>query len=474
MKIDKINIEETLSKAHDLLKKEKNISDALRAIFLVILTVMQVMLGRLSVNSKNSSKPPSSDPNRRKQPSDNSSKRRPGGQPGRIGKQLKPVPNPDTIEILSIDKRTLPKNVYTQTGFEARQVIDYTVSLQVTEYRAEVLVDSQGKRYVAAFPAGVTRPVQYGNKFKTTSVYMSQFQLIPYKRIEDYFSDQLGIEISMGSLWNFNEEAYNFLAKFEEIAKQHLIKSKRLNVDETGVNINGKRLWLHTVCNDKWTYFYPHEKRGSEAMDAMNILPHFKGVLCHDYWKAYYQYQKCRHALCNAHHLRELEYAATVDKQGWATKVKDFLIALNKRVTEAGGKLGRKESKEYRSQYQALLAEAEKECPLIVKPKKKGERGRYKKSKSRNLLERLIKREKDVLRFMNNMDVPFTNNLGENDLRMTKVQQKISGCFRSIKGAYNFCRIRAYLLTCRKHGMKPTEALETLFQDELPSFVNSS
>jgi transposase len=474
MKIDKINVQETIDQAQRLLKKEKNISVPLRAIFLVILTVMQVMLGRMSLNSKNSSKPPSSDPNRKKKVKSDPTKRKPGGQPGRVGKQLKLVPNPDTIETLSIDKRTLPKADYKHTGFEARQVIDYTVSLQITEYRAEVLEDSQGNRYVATFPTGVSRPVQYGNKLKTTSVYMSQFQLIPYKRIEDYFNDHFGIEISVGSLFNFNQEAYELLAKFEHVAKQKLIDSKQLHVDETGVNINGKRFWLHTACNDKWTHFYPHEKRGAEAMDVIGILPLFRGVLCHDHWKPYYTYQKCLHALCNAHHLRELEYAATVDNQKWAKKMIEFLRKLNDRVTEAGGKLSEVESTKYHKQYQILLGEAQTECPLTAAPKKQGQRGRGKKTKSQNLLARLINYEADVLRFMDDIDVTFTNNLGENDLRMTKVQQKISGCFRSIQGAFNFCRIRAYLITCRKHDMKPTEALETLFQGKLPSFVDTT
>lgn len=476
MNINNLNVEETIDKANTLLKKEKNISPALRSVFLVLLTLMQVMLGQLSLNSKNSSKPPSSDPNRNKQLKSNntSTKRKPGGQPGRIGSQLKPISKPDKVEILSIDKRTLPKGDYQSAGFETRQVIDYSVSLQVTEYRAEVLVDGQGNRYVATFPAGVNRPVQYGSKVKTTSVYMSQFQLIPYKRIEDYFRDHFGIDISTGSLFNFNQEVYELLARFEQVAKQKLIDSKRLNVDETGVNINGKRLWLHTACNEKWTYFHPHKKRGAEAMEAIGILPRFRGVLCHDHWKPYYKFKNCLHALCNAHHLRELEYAATIDKQKWAKKMKDFLIQLNDKVTEAGGKLSKKQSDEYRKQYQALLAKAQKECPLMAMPKKKGQRGRYKKTKAQNLLERLIKFEKDVLRFMDDADVTFTNNLGENDLRMTKVQQKISGCFRSIQGAFNFCRIRAYLITCRKHDIKPTQALETLFQGKLPSFVQDT
>lgn len=469
MKLNNDNIKETIDNARSLLAKEKNISPALRSIFQMLLVFMQAMLERLSLNSKNSSKPPSSDPNRKKSTSRNKTNKKPGGQPGRIGKQLKPVMDPDKIEVLEIDKRTLPKNSYREDGFESRQVVDFEVSICVTEYRAQVLIGSDGTRYVASFPEHVQRPIQYGPKTKASAVYMSQFQLIPYARIVDYFSEQAGLNISQGSIFNFNKEAYEGLERFEEIAKSKLINSKCNSADETGININGKRLWLHTVCNDKWTHFFAHAKRGSEAMDAIGILPKFHGVLCHDHWKPYYQYN-CKHALCNAHHLRELEWAETEDKQGWALEMKNFLIQLNQQVDAAGGELNAKQQMECRASYKALIIKAQIECPTPEIEKAEKKRGRPKKSKSRNLLERFINFEDDVLRFMEDVEVPFTNNQGENDLRMTKVQQKISGCFRSEEGARIFCRVRAYLVTCRKHDIGPTEALETLFKGKLPDF----
>lgn len=470
MKLNSDNIKETIDNAKSLLAKEKNISPALRSVFQLLLVFMEVMLERLSLNSKNSSKPPSSDPNRKKSTQRTKSNKKPGGQPGRIGKQLKPVSDPDKVELLKIDKRTLPKDNYTDGGFEVRQVVDFEVSICVTEYRAQILIGRDGKRYVASFPAHVKRPIQYGPKAKTSAVYMSQYQLTPYARIADYFSEHVGLNISQGSLFNFNKEAYQALESFEEIAKLKLINSSRINADETGININGKRLWLHTACNDKWTHFYPHTKRGTEAMDEIGILPHFKGVLCHDHWKPYFRY-KCEHALCNAHLLRELEWAASEDKQDWAAKLKEFLSQLNIQVDRADGKLNSEQQLKYRQAYKDLLAKAQVECPPACTPEKK-KRGRSKKSKSRNLLERFIHYEDDVLRFMQHVDVPFTNNQGENDLRMTKVQQKISGCFRSVEGAQIFCRVRAYLITCRKHGMGATEALKTLFEGKLPAFVN--
>lgn len=471
MRIDNVDIGETIETTKKLLKKEKNISPALKAVIELLLIIVHAMLMRQGLNSKNSSKPPSSDPNRKKSPKKrNSSSRKPGGQPGRKGSQLKPVDNPDEISTLKVDKRTLPKGNYKEDGYESRQVIDLSISMYVTEYRAQVLVDDQGNRYVANFPEFVNRPVQYGPKAKATSVYMSQYQLIPYNRIEDYFADQVGLNISTGSFFNFNQEAYERLEEFDKIVKLKLIESSRINADETGININGKRLWLHTACNDKWTYFYPHSRRGSEAMDDIGILSVFTGTLIHDHWKAYYKYN-CLHGLCNAHHIRELEWSATEDNQSWAMTMKEFLIKLNKKVNAADGILTSKQRHYYKKKYQEILNAAENECPPPKNERKKGQRGRIKKSKSRNLLERLIEYADDVLRFMSDINVPFTNNQGENDLRMTKVQQKISGCFRSYEGALIFCRIRSYLITCRKHDVDASDALECLFSGKLPDFI---
>ena len=202
----------------------------------------------------------------------------------------------------------------------------------------------------------------------------------------------------------------------------------------------------------------------------MNIIPNYLGVLIHDHWKPYYRYMACLHALCNAHHIRELFRACEQDNQVWAGKMKAFLEELNEKVHDSGGFLSKDIGEQYRQDYREILKQAQIECPEPEKPKEKGKRGRLKRSKSRNLLERLIEYEDDVLRFMENPDVPFTNNQGENDIRMTKVQQKISGCFRSMDGAKIFCRVRSYLSTCRKHGLSSSEAMSLLFENKLPDF----
>ena len=470
MTIKMIDTNSTLEEAKKLLENEKNISPELRSIVDKLIVLVEAYTHKHALNSKNSSIPPSADPNRKKKGKRNATGKKPGGQNGRKGSQLKPVDNPDKIEIIDVDKRTLPRGTYIEIGYTKRQVIDIQTKVIITEYQAQILEDNSGKQVTACFPPGVTRPIQYGASTKASSVYMSQFQLVPYNRIEDYFSDQVGLNISSGSIFNFNKEAYDLLCEFEVIVKNKLIDSTVIHSDETGINVNSKHLWLHTACNGLWTHLFPHHKRGSEAMDDIGILPKFEGVLCHDHWKSYYLYN-CLHALCNAHHIRELEWSATIDNQRWAERMKLFLKMLNKKVDDAGGKLSARQSRYYRKAYERILNEANKECPPPAAKRKPGQRGRLKRSKSRNLVERLISFQDDVLRFMDNIDVPFTNNQGENDLRMTKVQQKISGCFRSMDGAHIFCRVRSYLITCRKHGIGPTEALETLFKGKLPQFV---
>lgn len=471
MKIENIDIQAAIEKAQALIREDKQISSAVRSMFEILILIITLLANRLNLNSTNSSKPPSSDPNRQRRPRQKSDKKA-GGQEGHVGTTLKKVETPDRIETIKVDRRKLPMGIYRHIGYETRQVFDIDISRFVTEYQAEIVMDEKGNRFVAPFPKDVTKAVQYGNGIKTHSVYMSQFQLLPYNRIQDYFADQLQIPLSEGSIFNFNNEAFQLLEDFENRVKNELAQAGVANADETGINIGGKRYWLHGLSNDRWTCYHPHEKRGADAMDDMGILPRFKGILCHDHWKPYFTYN-CIHALCNAHHLRELQRAWEQDGQNWAKNMKTLLETINRKVIDAGGALDAAESQKYRRQYQDLIKQGEIECPEPVRPKEKGKRGRIKKSKSRNLLERLDNYQNEVLRFMDIDFVPFTNNLGENDIRMTKVQQKISGCFRSIEGARIFCRIRGYLSTCRKQGVSSSRALALLFDGKLPDFVVS-
>ncbi|MDI6817236.1 MAG: IS66 family transposase [Actinomycetota bacterium] len=468
MKIDTIDVDGAIGNVKRLLREEPDLSPALKSA-LEILLLISVLLGRVALNSKNSSKPPSSDPNRNKTSRTKSDKPS-GGQNGHIGTTLTKIPDPDEIELIMVDRQSLPEGNYREVGFETRQVFDIDISRLVIEYRAQILEDTQGKRFIAPFPDGITKAVQYGDRLKAHAVYLSQYQLLPYKRVQEYFAQALQIPVSEGSLYNFNCQAFEQLARFERHVKDRLACAQIAHADETGINIDGKGHWLHCTSNKEWTHYFAHEKRGTHAMDEAGILPRFNGILCHDHWRPYFSYD-VTHALCNAHHLRELVYAWEQDNQVWARDMRELLKEINSAVDAAGGALGHDGAERYRKRYKTLLKEAEIECPPPEKPPGKVKRGRVKRSKSRNLLERLINHEEDVLRFMENPLVPFTNNQGENDIRMTKVQQKISGCFRSQEGAQIFCRIRGYLSTCRKQGISSSHAMTLVFEGKLPDFV---
>lgn len=470
MTVENIDVSATLEKARSLLKSEKNLSPAIVAILDVMILLITLLANRLGTNSKNSSLPPSQDPHRQRQSKSKGEKRKPGGQKGHPGATLQKIKNPHRIEELVIDRRTIPQGNYTKVGYESRQVFDVKIDLCVTEYRAEILQNALGPQYVAHFPEGVTKAAQYGNEVKSQSVYMSQFQLIPLARVQDYFSDQVGLPICKGTISNFNQEAYDLLEPFEAWARTGLASSQLIHADETGINLGGKGIWLHNLSNDKITLYHADERRGKEGMDRMGVLPYYQGHLVHDHLKSYYRYENCIHCLCNSHHLRELERAWEEEHQQWAKSIQDLLIEMNKTVDADGGVLCAKKQIEYQERYRDILKLGDDECPKPP-PKEPGKRGRQKKSKSRNLLERLRDFESDVLRFMSVVIVPFTNNQAENDLRMTKVQQKISGCFRSMEGANIFCRVRSFLSTCRKNNVSPTDALRGLFEGKLPAFM---
>lgn len=473
MTLKGIQINESVSNAKRALDSDQSVSPSLRAIVEILITIIGLLLERTgSATSRTGHVPPSQDPRRPRGKERHSRKRKPGGQRGHAGSTIERVANPDKVENLTIDRRTLPKGrKYKRVEDEVRQVVEITISREVIEYRAEVLEDESGTQYVAEFPEGVTRPVQYGPELKSQAVYFDSYQLLPIARIQDYFRDQVGIGISQGTIWNAVVQGYELLEPFERVAKQHLQTATAGHFDETGINIGGKLYWLHSASNDRWTLSAPHQKRGKEAMDAIGILPEFQGIACHDHWKAYFQYKQCTHVLCNAHHLRELEWIAEHEGKSWAHRMQKFLLETDEMVTKAGGALSKKAYEKRRRLYRSILRQADKGCPFEEKRSKS--RGRQKQSKERNLIERLTEFEDETLRFISNPLAPFTNNQGERDIRMSKVQQKISGCFRSFQGAQVFCRIRSYLSTCQKNQIAPTEALSMLFHGKLHNVLKT-
>lgn len=472
MSVGGVNITNAIANARLALEQDSSSSPGLRASTELLLVVIELLMNKLGINSSNSSKPPSQDPNRtRGRKNGNDSKNKQGGQKGHTGKTLNLVNDADEIVDLSIDRRTLPVGIYHEEKPEIRQVFDIVISKVVTEFRAQVLINSQtGDRFVAEFPEEVGSKTQYGSGVRTAACYFSQWQLLPYERLSDFFTSYAGMPISQGTLVNINQEAFRKLERFERIAKDFLVKSGVMNADETGINICGKNHWLHTCSTDKVVLFSIHKKRGKEATEEIGILPKFSGTLVHDCWATYFSYENCTHALCLAHIIRELERAHEQDKLNWAKKLMDLLLEINKILRASTDPITTEDILDIESRYDKILEKGAKETPPPIEDIDK-KRGRQKKSKARNLLERLQLHKDAALRSINDRNVPFTNNRAENDIRMAKVQQKISGCFRSVIGAKRFCRIRSYLLTCQLNGVGPSEALDLLFRGQMPSFM---
>jgi transposase len=428
---------------------------------------------RLAQNSRNSSRPPSSDglakppaPKSLRRPSG----RKPGGQPGHEGHHLERVENPDEIV------RHVPSQCEgcgggladsQVVGEEARQVFDLPpVRLAVCEHRAQRRRCACGLVTSAAFPAGVGAPTQYGPRMRALAVYLIAVQHLPYQRAAGLLADWLGAPLSTGTLIQFVKDGADDLGEFLDRVHEQLICSPVVHFDETGARAGGRGRWLHSAGTKTLTFYALHDRRGTEGIDHAGVLPRFEGIAVHDGWPQYRAYTGATHALCNAHHLRELLAIIEGDPEGqsWATKIDLLLRALHTTVEHA--KTAGEQSLDpwtlagYRVAYEQIIALGHHQNPPGTIPT--GKRGVIKQTPARNLLVRLDRDREQVLRFAHNLEVPFDNNLAERDIRMIKIQQKISGCWRTTTGADRFLALRAYISTTRKQGRDTIDALARL------------
>lgn len=445
---------------------------------------------QVNKNSKNSSKPPSSDGFNKPKSLRKKSSRPTGGQKGHKGETLKQINNPD--HIITHKNNTCKKCGHSIENVEAidcekRQVFDVEINIVVTEHQAEkkICPHCQNKSK-ANFPDDVNAPVQYGSIYKALGVYLNQYQLLPYKRIGDFFEDIVGFRPSEATIINFNNEIYDNLETAENKIKEAIIKSPVVNFDETGINIKGKTNWLHSASTDNLTFYAPHKKRGKKAMDDIEILPNFEGVAVHDFWKSYLQYEDCQHSFCNAHLLRELTgIYENNSEQEWALDMINLLCEINKEVLkvredEDKAELTSSQIKSFTELYNQILDDGFELNERLDKDRfpenDTKKRGRKKQSKAKNLLDRFQKYADGILMFMYNLDVPFDNNLAERDIRMTKLKEKISGTFRSEKGANIFSRIRGYISTVRKNDKSVINEIKNalLNNSYIPKIFNTS
>lgn len=423
---------------------------------------------RLNMDSHNSSKPPSSDSpfnsSKSTEPSPSITKikklKKRGGQKGHKGKTLKLSAHPDKIEQLIPTSCTQCgkslKHLPTKDSTWKRQVWDIPeIKLHITEYQSlSKECPCCKKKSYGTFPSHVTSRLQFGSSLIAFCSYLSAVQMMPHERIGELSGDLFGHPLSVGAIDTMLSKTHHALKGVEEEIKEHLQKEELLCADETGIEVGNTLRWLHTLSSKYATLYTAHTKRGKEGMDESAVLPSFKGILMHDHWGAYKQYTNATHAYCNAHILRELTGVIENEKLQWAKDAKVCLRAMHEAVKRA-----KEDGKESLSQPQInKFIKAWRETTKAAlsyyasPPKSSGKRGRAKQSKSKNLLDRLISYESETLRFLKEFRVPFTNNLAERDLRMTKVKLKISGCFMSEFGAKRFARIRGYISTLKKSG----------------------
>jgi transposase len=487
---------EDLEKANASLKAE---NATLRQQLQTLVARVQELEGRLAKESHNSSKPPSSDGLTRKpkrlRPR---SGKKPGGQHGQHGQRgshLRLVARPDVVvshrpSACQACQRPLPAEAW--SWVERRQVQELPpLRLAVSEQQiAHVRCAACGATTRGEVPAGVLAPVQYGPRLRALAVYLVEQQFLPYARTREVLADVFGVALSSGTLISLVRRGAERLGRVEEQIKRQLRKAAVLHHDETGLRVVGTALgtgtgvgapmaeepatrthlqWAHVTSTPQLTHYALHPQRGAQALDAIGILPRFGGVSVHDGWTAYRHYQRCRHALCNAHHLRERTFVEEELQQAWAGRLKHLLremrTAVEQAQTTGALQLPATQRDAFRARYEALVGEglACDPQPPPAAAASPPRRGRRTQSPVRNLLDRLWTYEHEVLLFLDDLAVPFDNNQAERDLRMVKVQQKIAGTFRSEAGAHAFCRLRSVLSTWRKQGRSALDALETLF-----------
>ena len=428
---------------------------------------------RLNQNSSNSSKPPSSDGLKRtKSLRPKNTGRKPGGQPGHPGQTLHQSQTPDITVTAPLDlcpECGADLTSQAPDSVEKRQVFDLPpIKIQVTEHQVPSKTCPHCRAIVRGkFPADVDAPAQYGPGMRAIMSYLNVRQIIPCARTAEICQDLFGHRPSAGSVVQAIAKCAELLGPSVTAIRDVLKAAPVLHSDETGVRCTGKTHWLHVASTATHSHFSYSPKRGVEGFAVADILPDYRGTLVHDFWGPYDKIE-CRHSRCNAHLLRELGSCAE-DGNPWAGNLISTLLEM-KKITEETRERGETEitepeRKRLQSLYEKWVSTGLEAHPEQHKPI--GKRGRVKQTKEHNLLRRLRDKREEVLRFMDDLSVPFDNNQAERDLRMIKVQQKVSGCFRSVKGAQRFCTISSYLSTARKQGRNALESLRAAFTRDL-------
>jgi transposase len=446
---------------------------------------LQDVQARLAQHSGNSSKPPSSDGYgkvKRTASLRQSGDKPNGGQPGHEGHTLSAADTPDRTETHEADTCAHCQASLTaiaSVGYEERQVFDMpAVRIEVTAHRAEIKVcPACGRTTKGGFPEAVTQAVQYGPRVHTWASYFTNQHHIPVERTTEIFDDLVQHRVSEATVLKASEQLGRYIEPSTQAVQGMLREAEVLHVDESGLRVMGKLHWLHVASTDKLTSYEVHAKRGQEAMEEAGILGEFRGTAVHDHWRPYFTYDECDHALCNAHHLRELRFIATQYQQPWANDMAKLLLEIKAAVEATPApalRLSPPALEAFAQRYDAVVQAGfeANPAPRPTTEEAVKKRGRPKQPPPVNLLIRLRDFKDAVLAFMSDFRIPFDNNQGERDIRMVKVKQKVSGGFRTLEGAKRFGRIRGYISTARKHAKNVFEAIQDAFDGN--PFIPSS
>ena len=432
---------------------------------------------QLKANSRTSSRPPSSDGLKKAPAFPRKKGGKKGGQSGHKGKTLEMVaPSAADRHIVHpVAEQTCScgqslESTVPSISLERRQVFDLPPKLlQIEEHRLEVKhCPCCGEQHTGSFPSGVPAPVQYGDRVHALVNLLNVEQSMPVGRIGELFASLTGYELNENTVSTSVQRMYGKLADDEAVIKEQALSSPVAHADESGARVAGKLHWAHNFVCGLFTYLFVHEKRGAQALHSdESIAQNYTGTLVHDCWASYFGLENARHALCGAHLLRELRGLAENHERQWADKMHSLLMYAYEFSSGGSSVLPAKKYKTVLSRYRQILKEASREEP----PPELRPKGRAKKTKGRNLLERLERYEEEVLRFTREHEVPFTNNLAERDIRPLKTKLKVSGCFRTLQGARHYARIKSFCSTAKKHGLSAYEELLNAWRGE--SFLRS-
>jgi len=440
----------------------------------------QELKNRLGLNSQNSSKPPSTDGYNKPQPKSRRTKsgKKAGAQKGHIGKGLKiDLPISKTV-VRAIAICTCGHSLLDVIGknVAGAKVIDIPpIAPTITEYIVvQKICPICGKVHTGELPENVHVGQQYGENIKVFTAILLNFGYVSISRVHGIFSDFFNMPISTGTIYSIQKDFANKSGVVYSFIKNQILNTPVVNADETGIRVAAKTWWAHNLSSAKLTYIEPHKNRGGIAIDAIGIIPKLKhNVLIHDCWSSYFKYEDCLHGLCNIHLIREMTAITEQFGQIWSAKMQDLILEIKTQkdflISKGEVCLPQDKLDDYCKKYDEIIEIGIGENPIEIKTNSK--RGRPKNSKPLCLLQRLTKYKNEVLHFSKNFIVPFGNNQAEQDVRMIKVKQKISGCFRTIEGANDFFKLYSIISTGRKNNESATDVLRAIFNNRKPAFI---